>query len=361
MSIGHDLWVENAPPPRLLLQGNRTIAEYRIGSVMEERFFLVRVVETGGGTALALAKAWGIHRNTIRNWRWRYRYFGFDGLIDGRLPGGQDALEPVVEKAAELLRVGSRRKSVVALRRAPEAERGWACCPRVRSAGCGARCWPPRPWGCPWSHRSPRRRNRTRTSPRDGSAGAEAEPPAAQALPEPEAPPASGGDHPAAQQGRDRPKRAQDVDRRARPGAPPRDRQGVMADMLRNTHSPTRRCSSMLIRVPEVCLAAVPGTGYATPPLDTPWPKASPTICCNWYARGCGQTEPPVARPSKASPRAMVAQDRCRNARPVVPQSTAGAPAPVSLDPPICDPLLPGSPFLKVHKPWDHPLNGMRL
>ena len=42
--------------------------------------------------------------------------------------------------------------------------------------------------------------------------------------------------------------------------------------------------------------------------------------------------------------------------RPVAPQSTAGAPAPASIDPLICDPLLSGLPFLKVHRLWDYPL-----
>ena len=120
VQIARGLWVENAPPNRLILHGDHVAAAYPIGSVLEERLLLIRVVQLGWMTALDLAERWGLHRNTIGNWQWRYRYFGTDGLVDGRLPGRQDALQPVVRAAAEVLRRKGRRMSVAALRRTLE-------------------------------------------------------------------------------------------------------------------------------------------------------------------------------------------------------------------------------------------------
>jgi len=59
------------------------MAEYV--SVVEGRLVLVRLVQQPLIIAEALASAMGLHRNTWGNWAWRERYFGFDGLVPGRL------------------------------------------------------------------------------------------------------------------------------------------------------------------------------------------------------------------------------------------------------------------------------------
>lgn len=128
VQIGAGLWVENAPPRRLILHGDRVVASYVIGSVVEERMLLVQMLQAGWMTAVDLAPRWGYHRNTLGNWQWRYRYFGLDGLVDERLPGQRERLEPVVRAAAEVLRRRGRRLSVAALRRAL-AEQGHGSLP----------------------------------------------------------------------------------------------------------------------------------------------------------------------------------------------------------------------------------------
>ena len=122
LQLAKGLWVENAPPQRLILLGEQVVASYGIGSTVEERLLLIRMIQLGWITASDLAARWGVHRNTIGNWQWRYRYFGLDGLVDGRLPGGQDTLSPVVRAAADVLRRKGRGMSVAALRRELEAQ-----------------------------------------------------------------------------------------------------------------------------------------------------------------------------------------------------------------------------------------------
>ena len=78
VQIATGLWVENAPPQRLILHGEHVVASYEIGSVVKERLILLKVVQLGWMSAVDLAARWGLHRNTLGNWQWRYRYFGLD-------------------------------------------------------------------------------------------------------------------------------------------------------------------------------------------------------------------------------------------------------------------------------------------
>jgi hypothetical protein len=117
IQIATDLWVENSPPRRLILHGDRVVLSYAVDSVVEERMALLQIVGAGWMTALDLGERWGYHGNTLGNWQWRYRYFGLDGLNDQRVPGQREQLEPVVRLAAEILRKQGRRMSVAGLRR----------------------------------------------------------------------------------------------------------------------------------------------------------------------------------------------------------------------------------------------------
>ncbi len=87
------LRIENAPPHRLLVLDGEVIFRYRLDNQVEERFILLRLIANGWITARELARRWGVSRNTIGNWSWRYRYFGLDGLADGRLPAPREVLQ----------------------------------------------------------------------------------------------------------------------------------------------------------------------------------------------------------------------------------------------------------------------------
>ncbi len=97
-----------------------------------------------------------------------------------------------------------------------------------------------------------------------------------------------------------------------------------------------------------------PGPAAPRLPWARPGAKAALAICCNGSAKVCGQTVRPTARPSKASPRAMVARSRCRKARPVVPNPPLALahPSPLTRSSPT---VAFQAPFLKVHKLWGYP------
>ena len=95
--------VENDPPVRRILLHERVIGIYPVDDVAQERFFLLQVLGQGLLTASALAQAWGLHRNTLRNWAWRHQCFGLDGLVDGRLPARREALEAILRTTQELI------------------------------------------------------------------------------------------------------------------------------------------------------------------------------------------------------------------------------------------------------------------
>lgn len=96
--------VENDPPTRRILRDGRVLAEYPADDTVQERMILLQLLQQGAFNACSLAKAWGLHRNTLGNWGWRYRYFGLDGLVDGRLPARRVVLEEVLREAQQLLR-----------------------------------------------------------------------------------------------------------------------------------------------------------------------------------------------------------------------------------------------------------------
>lgn len=122
VAIARGLIIENAPPLRLIRHGDRVVGQYPLGAVVEERFMLLRMVELGWITAVDLATHWGLHRNTLTNWAYRYRWFGLDGLTPGRLPGKQERLAELVRAAARVVQERGPRLSVAALGRALEAD-----------------------------------------------------------------------------------------------------------------------------------------------------------------------------------------------------------------------------------------------
>ena len=113
------LTIQNAPPYRLILLDGEVIFRYRLDNQVEERFLLLRLIANGWITARALARRWGVSRNTIGNWSWRYRFFGLDGLVDGRLPPEREVLQQLLGTAQAILRA-SPRLSLAALGRALE-------------------------------------------------------------------------------------------------------------------------------------------------------------------------------------------------------------------------------------------------
>lgn len=116
------LVLDNAPPYRYLLIEDQVVARWEIGYETEERMILLQVLRQGWLTAKDLAEHWGVHRNTLGNWRWRYRFFGLDGLIDGRLPARRERMEAILVAAKEIVRQGGRRLSTAALARALRAQ-----------------------------------------------------------------------------------------------------------------------------------------------------------------------------------------------------------------------------------------------
>ena len=59
------LTVQNVPPHRLILLDGEVVFRYRLDNQMEERFFLLRLIANSWITARALARRWGVSRNTI--------------------------------------------------------------------------------------------------------------------------------------------------------------------------------------------------------------------------------------------------------------------------------------------------------
>jgi len=114
VALANGLYVENTPPWRLILLGERTVAHYPVDDSVQERLALVHLVAQGWMPATAWAEAFGLHRNSLGNWTWRYRYFGLEGLRDDVLPGRQH-LRPVLAAAQELVQ-GGRRVTVPLLR-----------------------------------------------------------------------------------------------------------------------------------------------------------------------------------------------------------------------------------------------------
>jgi transposase-like protein len=115
--IGNGLAVDNSPPWRFIIHDQRTIAQYPVGDVVQERLALIQLVQQKIMTAEQLARAWGLHRNTLGNWAWRYRHFGLDGLVDGRLPSRRERLEAILEAAEEIVGQRGRKLSAVGLGR----------------------------------------------------------------------------------------------------------------------------------------------------------------------------------------------------------------------------------------------------
>ena len=102
VSLANGLHVENEPPLRMILVGDRTVACYPVADEVQERLALVALVAQGWMPAAAWAAAWGLHRNTLSNWAWRYRHFGLDGLRDGLLPERQ-RLQAIVTAGQEMI------------------------------------------------------------------------------------------------------------------------------------------------------------------------------------------------------------------------------------------------------------------
>ncbi len=123
------LTVQNVPPHRLILLDGEVVFRYRLDNQMEERFFLLRLIANSWITARALARRWGVSRNTIGNWSWRYRFFGLDGLVDGRLPPEREVLQQLVHTAQAIVRA-SPRLTLAALGRALE-QAGYRDLPRT--------------------------------------------------------------------------------------------------------------------------------------------------------------------------------------------------------------------------------------
>ena len=97
------LTIQSAPPYRLILRDGVVVFRYRLDNQVEERFFLLHLIANGWISARALARRWGISRNTIGDWSWRYRFFGLDGLADGRLPE-REVLRELLSTAQATLR-----------------------------------------------------------------------------------------------------------------------------------------------------------------------------------------------------------------------------------------------------------------
>lgn len=113
------LSIQNAPPHRLILLDGEMVFRYRLDNQVEERFLLLHLIANGWITARALARRWGVSRNTIGNWSWRYRFFGLDGLVDGRLPPEREVLQQLLSTGQAIL-CASPRLSLAALGRALE-------------------------------------------------------------------------------------------------------------------------------------------------------------------------------------------------------------------------------------------------
>ena len=113
------LTIQSAPPHRLILLDGEVVFRYRLDNLVEERFFLLRLIANEWITARALARRWGVSRNTIGDWSWRYRFFGLDGLVDGRLPPQREVLQQLLGTAQTILRA-SPGLSLTALGRALE-------------------------------------------------------------------------------------------------------------------------------------------------------------------------------------------------------------------------------------------------
>ena len=47
LQLAKGIWVENAPPQRMILLGEQVVASYVIGSTVEERLLLIRMVQLG--------------------------------------------------------------------------------------------------------------------------------------------------------------------------------------------------------------------------------------------------------------------------------------------------------------------------
>ncbi len=122
VALAHGLWVENAPPWRLIVLGEKTVACYAVGNTVQERLALVQLVAQGWMPATAWAAAFGLHRNSLGNWTWRYRYFGLDGLRDDALPS-REQLRPVVTAAQDLAADQAGRVTSARLREELELRR----------------------------------------------------------------------------------------------------------------------------------------------------------------------------------------------------------------------------------------------
>lgn len=120
VALAHGLYVENAPPWRLILLGDRTVAQYPVIDEAQERLALLGLVAQKWMSAGAWAAAWGLHRNTLGNWTWRYHYFGLDGLRDGVLPRERKQLQAIVDAVHEILQAQGRQVSVAVLQREVE-------------------------------------------------------------------------------------------------------------------------------------------------------------------------------------------------------------------------------------------------
>lgn len=115
VALANGLYVENAPPWRLIMLGERTVAHYPIDDPVQERLALVHLVAQGWMPATAWAAAFGLHRNSLGNWTWRYRCFGLEGLRDDVLPR-REHLRPVLAAARELVQAQGGRVTPPRLR-----------------------------------------------------------------------------------------------------------------------------------------------------------------------------------------------------------------------------------------------------
>ena len=122
VALAHGLWVENTPPWRLIVLGEKTVACYAVGNPVQERLALVPLVAQGWMPATAWAAAFGLHRNSLGNWTWRYRYFGLNGLRDDALPS-REQLRPVVAAAQDLAADQAGRVTAARLREELELRR----------------------------------------------------------------------------------------------------------------------------------------------------------------------------------------------------------------------------------------------
>ena len=104
MRLPVGLAVENDPPVRRILLNERVIALYPVDDMAQERLALLHILQQDLLPATVLAEAWGIHRNSLNNWAWRHRFFGLDGLVDGRLPSRRDVLERILRESEAIVR-----------------------------------------------------------------------------------------------------------------------------------------------------------------------------------------------------------------------------------------------------------------